>query len=546
LPDMPSKVRVLLRALDGQRVPETGRIKGTVIFTRFYDTLTDIVNRLRQIDPHMLIGTYSGKGGQYVNPRTWQMTGVERDEIKHRFLRGEIDVLVCTDAAAEGLNLQRANFLINFDLPWNPMKVEQRIGRIDRIGQKHEEVRVLNLCYADSAEQIVYDRLLNRLAEADRVVGRQQFSMLPVTVEEFQQLADGSLSESELERLALERMERDRQRTARMEIPAEDMYEIYARLKEECEQQPLPVDLSAIWKALTHSAYLRDLGCVVSSDSAKPTLLLFGIDDAPDKTALTTSRTLYEQGVPELEGRLHFASYGDPTFAAVVNQVCQYELPLCVKRLSEKTPDSEAEVVAYAVACQSDGGVKKVKLVTSYADLADTEIDEGTELTEEDVAPLQDKLQEAARQEVETARAVNRIESANVAAGRSQIALDYLVIESLISFRRGMVTDGENFWAVVRDIEEIVSERDELSISSIPAEQLRTVAEHVPFEMHVPQAGATASIMVPAELLRPALDAACRIADSMRVKKADLSTNRVVERLRREVDRAIRLVANTR
>ena len=181
LSEMPLKMRELLRVLDGRRQPGN-RIRQTVVFTRFFDTLQDLVARLRQVDPGMLVGTYSGSGGQYTDPRTRKLRGTERDEIKHRFLRGEIDVLICTDAAAEGLNLQTADLLINYDLPWNPMKVEQRIGRIDRIGQKYDDVFVLNLCYADSAEQIVYERLLNRLAQAGYVVGTQQVSMLPVTL----------------------------------------------------------------------------------------------------------------------------------------------------------------------------------------------------------------------------------------------------------------------------------------------------------------------------------------------------------------------------
>ena len=136
------------------------------------------------------MGTYSGRGGQYWDPATSRMVGVERDEIKHRFMRGEIDLLVCTDAAAEGLNLQSADLLVNFDLPWNPMKVEQRIGRIDRIGQQHRDIYVLNLCYADSAEDIVYGRLLTRLAQVVKIVGTQQMSLLPVTPEEFLDLAN--------------------------------------------------------------------------------------------------------------------------------------------------------------------------------------------------------------------------------------------------------------------------------------------------------------------------------------------------------------------
>ena len=135
----PSKMKELLSVLNQRRI-KGGRMRQTVIFTRFYDTLTDILERLRGIDSSLLIGTYSGRGGQFVDPRTQRIRGVERDDIKHRFLREEIDILICTDAAAEGLNLQTADLLINYDLPWNPMKVEQRIGRIDRIGQKHDRI----------------------------------------------------------------------------------------------------------------------------------------------------------------------------------------------------------------------------------------------------------------------------------------------------------------------------------------------------------------------------------------------------------------------
>ena len=66
---------------------------------------------------------------------TWRV--ISRDEVKRRFREGKADVLLCTDAAAEGLNFQFCGALINYDMPWNPMRVEQRIGRIDRLGQRY-------------------------------------------------------------------------------------------------------------------------------------------------------------------------------------------------------------------------------------------------------------------------------------------------------------------------------------------------------------------------------------------------------------------------
>ncbi len=137
LNDAPSKIKELLERLQARR--SNGRIRQTVLFTRYLDTLNDIRNHLHQRDPKMRIGVFSGKYCAFFNPEIARLENTDREDVKRRFLRGEIDVLLCTDAAAEGLNLQTADLLVNFDLPWNPMKVEQRIGRIDRIGQSYDE-----------------------------------------------------------------------------------------------------------------------------------------------------------------------------------------------------------------------------------------------------------------------------------------------------------------------------------------------------------------------------------------------------------------------
>ena len=61
---------------------------------------------------------------------------IDREQVKHRFRDGDADLLLCTDAASEGLNCQFCGALVNYDMPWNPMRVEPRIGRIDRVGQQ--------------------------------------------------------------------------------------------------------------------------------------------------------------------------------------------------------------------------------------------------------------------------------------------------------------------------------------------------------------------------------------------------------------------------
>ena len=105
--------------------------------------------------PGETIACYSGRGGK-VRDRAGFWSECTKEQIKQRLKARAIKFLVCTDAASEGLNFQFCGMLVNYDLPWNPMKVEQRIGRIDRIGQKYAKIRVVNLAYQDTVEADVY------------------------------------------------------------------------------------------------------------------------------------------------------------------------------------------------------------------------------------------------------------------------------------------------------------------------------------------------------------------------------------------------------
>jgi hypothetical protein len=290
-------------------------------------------------------------------------------EIRHRFLRGEIDILVCTDAAAEGLNSQSAGLRVNFDLPWNPMKVEQRIGRIDRIGRHHRDIYVLNLCYANSAEEVVYGRLLTRLHDAGIIVGTQQMSLLPVTPEEFAKLADKNLSAEALQRQAMKRAQAARQRTESMERTPQELYQIYGRLAGQANQAPAPVDLEAIWQTLHVSIYLQQLGCR-SHGEAHEQVMTFNIPGVVDGTAITTSRTTFDVGVPTFEGRLHFATYGDSAFEAILQHIEAFPLPECVQRMEVEVPEIPVTIVGYAVAERNSEGQPCHRLVTSWRDLA--------------------------------------------------------------------------------------------------------------------------------------------------------------------------------
>ena len=89
----------------------------------------------------------------------------------------QVRVLLATDAAGEGINLQRAHLMVNYDLPWNPNRLEQRFGRIHRIGQT-EVCHLFNLVAADTREGEVYERLLEKLEQARNTLGGQVFDVL--------------------------------------------------------------------------------------------------------------------------------------------------------------------------------------------------------------------------------------------------------------------------------------------------------------------------------------------------------------------------------
>ena len=164
-----TKARELRAVIDELRASGYGQV---MVFTQFTDTMDFLRDQL-QSTPGLKMMCYSGRGGEIpIGESEWEH--IPRDQAKRRFKKGEADVLLCTDAAAEGLNFQFCGALINYDLPWNPMRVEQRIGRIDRVGQKYPKIRIVNLQYDDTIETAVYRVLQERIGFFTSVVGRLQ------------------------------------------------------------------------------------------------------------------------------------------------------------------------------------------------------------------------------------------------------------------------------------------------------------------------------------------------------------------------------------
>ena len=118
--------------------------------------------------------------------RTWQVKNFGNAnygrsvEYKHAivdYFRSNAKILICTDAGSEGLNLQFCNTVINYDLPWNPMKIEQRIGRCHRYGQEHDVVAINLLNTQNAADQRVYDILARKFELFEGVFGASDIAL---------------------------------------------------------------------------------------------------------------------------------------------------------------------------------------------------------------------------------------------------------------------------------------------------------------------------------------------------------------------------------
>jgi len=152
-----------------EEVVDDGR--SALVFTEYTDTMEYLRDAVATSFGEQ-VACYSGRGGERLRDGKW--VGVTKAEITEALGEGEIRVLVCTDAASEGLNLQAAGALIDYDLPWNPSRVEQRIGRIDRIGQKQPVVPIVNLFLKDSVDMRVYQALRRRCGLFEHFVGEMQ------------------------------------------------------------------------------------------------------------------------------------------------------------------------------------------------------------------------------------------------------------------------------------------------------------------------------------------------------------------------------------
>ncbi len=210
-----SKAETLKEVLGELR---SGGYRQAMVFTQYTDTMDFLREELGK-DTGLTLMCHSGRGGE-VPGAGGEWSAIGRDDAKRRFRRGDADVLLCTEAAAEGLNFQLCGALVNYDMPWNPMRVEQRIGRIDRVGQKHRVIRIVNLHYEDTVETDIYRVLAERIGLFTKTVGRLQpiLARLPGTIS--RAVLDGSGRSAEGRRETAKSVVRDSVESAGLDIDA--------------------------------------------------------------------------------------------------------------------------------------------------------------------------------------------------------------------------------------------------------------------------------------------------------------------------------------
>jgi SNF2 family DNA or RNA helicase len=143
---------------------------GAIIFSQYYDTAKWMADELAKKYPDQAIGLYAGASRSRLY-QAGENVSIEREVLKKMVATHGLKIMVATDAACEGLNLQTLGTLINIDLPWNPTRLEQRIGRIKRFGQVRNQVDMLNLVNEQTVDEKVYERLSERMRDRYNLFG---------------------------------------------------------------------------------------------------------------------------------------------------------------------------------------------------------------------------------------------------------------------------------------------------------------------------------------------------------------------------------------
>lgn len=320
--DVDSKVEQLLDDLAAL----LRRRETIIIFTLYTDTMDYLRDKVRAVYGRA-VACYSGRGGEVWDGDGWKR--VSKETLKNEFKEERIKILLGTDALSEGLNLQSCGMMINYDMPWNPMRVEQRIGRIDRIGQRFPEVWIRNYFYEDTVEANVYKALEGRIQWFETVVGDLQ----PILARVARTITNAAMQTGAARRTVMAeeiesiRRDIDQKQTSALNL---DQY-----ISKEVEGRPHampPVSQSEIERTLLQSSGLR--GRFQQHPELAGAYYLWH-----EGTAVPA--TFDPQLFDEKPESVRLLSYGEELFESLVgveSAVAERTLPLWIIRLTSQDP----------------------------------------------------------------------------------------------------------------------------------------------------------------------------------------------------------------
>ena len=176
----------MLEVIEEKQTQENNRV---IIFSSFRNTLAYLRKRLQA--QGIRVGQVDGS-----------VPDEERFKLRKRFLKDRsegdaIDVLLFSEVGCEGLDYQFCDTMINYDLPWNPMRIEQRIGRIDRRGQKSDTVKIYNMITDGTIDAVIYDRCLSKIGVFESSIGDCSEILGDISDQIFKIMFDPELTDKE-------------------------------------------------------------------------------------------------------------------------------------------------------------------------------------------------------------------------------------------------------------------------------------------------------------------------------------------------------------
>ena len=186
LPENDPKFDKMMEVIESKQQEENNRV---IIFSSFRHTLAYIRKKL--IEKGIRVGQVDGSVSDEDRYRARQCFLMDRDE------RDALDVLLFSEVGCEGLDYQFCDTMINYDLPWNPMRIEQRIGRIDRRGQKSDTVRIYNLITEDTIDATIYARCLSKIGVFEASIGDCSEILGDITDQIMKIMFDPTMTEEE-------------------------------------------------------------------------------------------------------------------------------------------------------------------------------------------------------------------------------------------------------------------------------------------------------------------------------------------------------------